>query len=360
MKTQFDPNSAADLTAGIFGVAADYKKAAMALVGVPFEATTSYGAGAADGPEMIFDASAQVDLHDVDVEAPYTPGIFYFGKDADFKKIELLNRKAKKKAQYVIKNQFNQKTKKRRELVEQALKDVNAASKKVNQLVYEKSKRILADKKILGLIGGDHSVPFGALKAIGEKYKKFSILHLDAHSDTRKAYEGFQYSHASIMYNVLEEIKAVEQLVQVGIRDFCDEENQYVLSQSNRVTMFTDVEVQRRRFNGESFDRIVQEMVKNLTENVWISFDIDGLEPAYCPHTGTPVPGGLTYREAEYLILAVAESGRKIIGFDLNEVSSGGLDDGSSEWDANVGARLLYKMAAVAMLSQGLCKPRLL
>jgi len=85
---------------------------------------------------------------------------------------------------------------------------------------------------------------------------------------------------------------------------------------------------------------------------VYISFDIDGLDPAFCPTTGTPVAGGLSWDEALYLIEALVDSGRKIIGFDLCEVAPG--KDGS-EWDANVGARLLYKLCGAALKSQGMC-----
>jgi agmatinase len=88
---------------------------------------------------------------------------------------------------------------------------------------------------------------------------------------------------------------------------------------------------------------------------VWISFDIDGLDPRFCPHTGTPVPGGLDFHEAVHLIGEVARSGRRIVGFDLNEVAPNGNDE-SDEWDANVGARLLYKLCAWTFASRGLCE----
>ena len=100
----------------------------------------------------------------------------------------------------------------------------------MNQFVYRKTQAVLNAGKIAAIVGGDHSVPFGALEAVAEKYPSFGVLHFDAHSDTRDAYEGFQWSHASIMRNVLDRIPAVTKLVQVGIRDVCEQEIEYTLA----------------------------------------------------------------------------------------------------------------------------------
>src|SRR6185437_1373919 len=99
-----------------------------------------------------------------------------------------------------------------------------------------------------------------------------------------------------------------------------------------------------------------EQIISELPQDVWISFDIDGLDPKLCPHTGTPVPGGLDFHEALYLIRELAESGRRIIGFDLNEVAPD--PTGANEWDANVAARLLYKLSAWTLVSQGKRRPR--
>jgi len=221
----------------------------------------------------------------------------------------------------------------------------------LNVWVKKETAGILAKGKIAALVGGDHSTPFGAFEAVGEKLGSFGILHFDAHSDTRIAYEGFVHSHASIMYNALENIKAVEKLVQVGIRDVCQQEMDYVKSQGDRVRMFSDRELARRSFVGESFAKVTQEIVAALPQKVWVSFDIDGLDPRFCPHTGTPVPGGLDFREASYIIAELAKSGRTIVGFDVNEVAPN-LADEEDEWDANVGARLLYKLCGATFASQ--------
>jgi agmatinase len=210
----------------------------------------------------------------------------------------------------------------------------------------------------VGVIGGDHSVPFGAIKAVAENEPSFGILHFDAHSDMRKAYEGFTWSHASIMYNVIEQIPQVTRLVQVGIRDLCEEEFETLEGLKNRIRLFSDKDLKRQEFEGISWAQSCNEIVANLPDRVWISFDIDGLDPKYCPHTGTPVPGGLGFHQVNVLFAALVSAGQKIIGFDLNEVAPD-LKNPSDEWDANVGARLLYKLSAWTFLSQAKVKQHL-
>ncbi len=116
-----------------------------------------------------------------------------------------------------------------------------------------------------------------------------------------------------------------------------------------RIISYYDQGIKDRQFKGDNWHKICQEIVAQLPENVYVSFDIDALDPKLCPNTGTPVPGGFDYFEAMHLIKVLATSGKKIIGFDLCEVAQG--DDGS-EWDGNVGARVLYRLASLMALSQ--------
>ena len=192
---------------------------------------------------------------------------------------------------------------------------------------------------MVGLLGGDHSTPLGFFKAIAEKYPDFGILQIDAHMDLRKAYEGFNYSHASIMYNALKEIPQLKKLVQVGIRDYCEEELDIMNDSEGRVVTFFDKDIKERQYEGEIWKTIVDEIVDALPQNVFISFDIDGLNPKLCPHTGTPVQGGFETDQIFYLFKKVLQSGRKLIGFDLNEVGVS-----HDECDENVGERVLYKL----------------
>jgi len=174
------------------------------------------------------------------------------------------------------------------------------------------------------------------------RHEEFGILQIDAHMDLREAYEGFKYSHASVFYNVIQ-LPSVSKLVQVGIRDFCDAEHE--LSQNDsRIETHTMGMIREKKFEGTSWGTYVDQLIAALPEKVYISFDIDGLDPSFCPNTGTPVPGGLQFHEATYLIKKIVTSGKKIIGFDLSEVAGLG-----NEWDGNVGARILYKLCGAIL-----------
>jgi agmatinase len=201
----------------------------------------------------------------------------------------------------------------------------------------------------VGTIGGDHAAPYGAIAAHAERFPGLGILHLDAHADLRRAYEGFTFSHASILFNVAERLPGVAKIVQVGIRDLSEEEHATIRGSGGRIETLFDAEVARRMLDGEAFGAILRAAIARLPERVYLTFDIDGLDPSLCPHTGTPVPGGLSFQQATALLAYVVESGRTIVGFDLNEVAPG--PDGD-EWDGNVGARLLYKMIGFALRAE--------
>ena len=344
--TQSDPNAAATGNTGVFGLPYTQEESALVLLPVPWEATTSYGGGTSRGPAAILEASRQVDLFDADVLNPYEPGIHFLPESTQIRK---WNEEAKRLAAQII--EVGGDIDGRADL-ERALKRVNELGASLNEEVRKLSLEILNSGKFLGLVGGDHSVPFGALQAMAEKTRSFGILHFDAHLDLRVAYEGFEWSHASIMHNVMEKIPSVQKLVQVGIRDFCEQEWNYTVS-NPRISVFTDRDLSRRKFEGATWATLSKEIVSHLPNEVWVSFDIDGLDPRFCPHTGTPVPGGIDFQEANYILGCLVRSGRKIIGFDLNEVSPG--PDGD-EWDANVGARMLYKLSAWMLASQSRAK----
>ncbi len=343
----FDPNAPAQPGSGVFGLPHGEDDALVVLLPVPWEATTSYGGGAGEGPRAILEASKQVDLFDLDVDRPYQLGIHMLAEPAD---VLAWNEEGKAAAAKVIEQGGAGDD----PALLAELERVNALSVKVNEHVEREVARLFDAGKIVGVVGGDHSVPYGALKALARRCS-FGVLHFDAHSDTRDAYEGFQHSHASIMHNVLEDIREVSKLVQVGIRDVCEAEMTYCEAQGGRVAVFTDRAITRRKMEGEPFGRIAREIAAALPAEVWVSFDIDGLDPRYCPHTGTPVPGGLELGEAITILREVVRAGKKIVGFDLNEVAPN-LADESDEWDGNVGARLLYKLIGFTLASQGKAK----
>jgi agmatinase len=335
MMHPFDPDAAALAESGIYGLPHTVEDARVVVVPAPFAATTSYGGGAEQGPRAVLEASRQVDLFDLDTGRPYEHGIVMLPESDD---VRTWDREARALAEQIIAcggRLDGDPT------LHAALARVNALSARLNDYVYDTTRAQLDCGKLVALVGGDHAVPFGCIRAHAERYPGLGVLHLDAHADLRTAYEGFTWSHASIMANVLDRIDGVAKLVQVGIRDFSNEEHARITSSKGRVVSFFDAQMAARRFEGVGWATIVREIVEALPHHVYLSFDIDGLDPTLCPHTGTPVPGGLTFQEAAYMVGAVERSGRHIVGLDLVEVVPG--PDGD-EWDGNVAARLLYKM----------------
>ncbi|MFB6457312.1 agmatinase family protein [Chitinophaga sp. Hz27] len=334
--SQFDPNSVGLLSNNIFGLPFQEEDAKLVLVPVPWEVTVSYSNGTARGPEHIFRASLQVDLYDADVKDGWKAGFFMREPD---KHLLLRSDYLRKEAELYLKFLTEGGDISENEFLKKTLVDVNSGTKAMNEWVYTQTRELLAQGKLVGLVGGDHSTPLGFFKAIGEHKGDFGILQIDAHCDLRDSYEGFKYSHASIMYNALAEVPQLKKLVQVGIRDYCEEEVDYINSSEGRVVTFFDKDIKERQFEGETWKAICDSIVDTLPQQVYISFDIDGLDPKLCPHTGTPVSGGFETEQIYYLFKRVIASGRQLIGFDLNEVSAS-----HDEWDANVGARVLFKL----------------
>jgi len=338
---KFDPTTTISSQFGVFGIPLSEAECKLVLLPVPWEVTTSYGAGASNGPRIIREASEQIDLFDFETKNAYEAG--YFMKEIS---TDILSKsvKYKKLAQKII--QLKTSLTGDEAQIAPLLLEVNMASEELTKWVYLQTKNILNSKKLFGLIGGDHSTPLGAIQAICERHSHngqsdVGILHIDAHSDTRKSYQGFKESHASIMYNVMSLPSKPVKLVQVGIRDFCEEEYDFIESRHDIKTFF-DIGLKQRQLKGESWASIASDIINQLPQKVYISFDIDGLDPRYCPSTGTPVIGGLSTDEVFFLFNLLAQTGRQIVGFDLNEVSSG--ETCESKWDANVGARILYKL----------------
>jgi agmatinase len=334
-KSTFDPNGPAGVHSGIFGLPYSAEQADLILIPVPWDVTVSYATGAAKGPAAILEASRQVDLFLADVPQAWNNAVHMLPLPEELRK---RSKKARKYAEAYIHLLTEQPEQAETERAKQMLAFVNAECASMNDWVYNQAKKIIQAGKMVALIGGDHSTPLGLLKALAEKHS-FSVLHIDAHADLRIAYENFTYSHASIMYNALQ-FKGLKNLVQVGIRDWCQQEQDIVEQSKGRIIMFTDEYLKNRQYSGKTWSEQCDEIMANLGDKVYISFDIDGLDPKLCPNTGTPVPGGLEFYEALLLIKKVVQSGRQLIGFDVVEVAPG-----KDEWDANVGARLIYQLA---------------
>jgi agmatinase len=339
----FNPNSTGQSDSGLFALPFSKEEASLVIIPVPWEVTTSYGHGTSLGPDAIFKASKQLDLCDALYGEFYKLGIYQEPTSVD-----VLNRSKllKEKALYL------------RELLEKGdqitgedleiQNEINKASVDLNDWLYKTAKAHLEDNKFVASIGGDHSSPYGLIRALSEKYKDLSILHIDAHHDLRKAYQGYTHSHASIMYNVVQDLSP-QSLVQMGIRDFCPEEKDYCIEHP-ALHCYYDSQTQLRLHNGETWKQVCEEAFSKLTDHVYISFDIDGLQPDLCPNTGTPVPGGLNFSQMESLLYWLSTSGKKVVGFDLCEVAPESEYD-LEGWDANVGARVLFKLCGSMFIS---------
>ncbi len=342
MTTKFDPNAAASEDSGVYGLPFSPDEARVVLVPVPWDATTSYRDGTRNGPAAILDASKQVDLYDLEWGRVYEPGIAMLDVDPAIGAMQV---EARRRAEPII--DIGGAIGDSRELAAD-LARVNGLGAELNSLVERTVDAWLAKGKLVGVVGGDHSVPFGAIAAHAKRHPGLGVLHIDALADLRDAYEGFAWSHASIMHNVITRIPAVARLVQVGIRDFGEAEYELIRANESRITTFFDADLSRERMEGTTWAEQCKRICAQLPPEVYVSFDIDGLDPAYCPHTGTPVPGGISFHQMCYLLRALVDANKRVVGFDLNEVAPGPEGD---EWDANVGARMLYKMIGAAIAS---------
>ena len=337
--SKFDPNSVGLKSNNIFGLPFSEEEASLVLIPIPWEVTVSYRTGTASGPEHIFNAAMQVDLYDPDVHDGWKKGFYMLPIDENTR---AKSDRYRQNAEQIISAMMDGESIESNSDLNKQLNEVNEAGKSLVDSVYEQTKKQLSNGKKVGLIGGDHSTPLGFIKALSDIHSEFGILQIDAHADLRIAYEGFVYSHASIMYNVLQQIPQVKKLVQVGIRDYCNEELNIINQSNGRICTFFDKDIKAQQYEGANWRHICTQVIDKLPQKVYISFDIDGLDPKLCPNTGTPVPGGFETEQIFYLFKMLHDSGREIIGFDLNEVSAGA--QGEDGIDAIVGARVLFKL----------------
>ncbi|MFM7007684.1 MAG: agmatinase family protein [Flavobacteriales bacterium] len=342
--TQFDPNGVGIANGNIFGFPYTEAEADIVLIPVPWDATASYGKGTSKGPEAILEASTQLDFYHPDLPNAYDTKIYmspvseeWLAINADLCEkgmayISYLEEVGEAQAQMRFADTLN---------------EINTAHQALRSNLKERCSALLQAGKMPCVLGGEHSTPLGLLQALDAHYTDFGILQIDAHADLRDAYEGFEQSHASIMFNALKELKHLRKLTQVGIRDISEREVE--LAQTDpRIQTFYDWDLKNAQFEGKTWGQQVQDIIESLPQKVYISFDIDGLNPALCPHTGTPVAGGFELQQIAYLFFELVNSGRQIIGFDLNEVAPGPTGD----WDANVGARALWHLVCATELSR--------
>ena len=329
----YDPSDVGHVNGNLFGLPFDRESARTIVFGIPWEVTVSYNPGTAQAPQRILAASPQLDLYDFDNPHGWQQGIYMPPIEPD---LLAKNNYYRQQAALIIDRLESGESLDLSPNLNPVLAEVNRACDDVNKWLFDRCQQAIAAGKNVGVIGGDHSVPLGYLQALAQHHDDFGILHLDAHSDLRDAYEGFEFSHASIMFNALK-IPQISKLVQVGIRDVSFIEIETIDRSKDRVIVYYDAHIKQQMYQGKTWESIYQEAIAHLPQKVYISFDADGLDPKLCPSTGTPVPGGLELEQAFCLCREIVASGRKIIGFDLCEV-------GNAEWDGNVGARIVYKL----------------
>jgi agmatinase len=336
--------SAPGVSGNLFGLPFSPDNAQLVIIPVPWEVTVSYHTGTARAPQAIVKASSQIDHGFRDIPEAWKLGVALLALTDDIKD------ESSKLRQLATKHIKNIEGGKIIPEDDPVLLRINEGCENLNIFIKSTAKKLLRKGKMVALLGGDHSISLGFIRALAERHDSFGILQIDAHADLRKSYEGFAYSHASVMYNALK-ISSVERLVQIGIRDFCDEELNVIQQSAGRVKTFFDQDIKRSLYQGKTWDAICDQIIKELPSLVYISFDIDGLDPKLCPHTGTPVPGGFEFDQITYLMRKLVLSGKRIIGFDLVEVAPG-----TNDWDANVGARLLYQLVNWMGVSNGKLK----
>lgn len=273
----------------------NFKDSKIAILSVPYEHTVSYGGGTADGPAAIIEASAYVEFYDDEFEKEVC-------FDQGIVTLEALDLSDKVD-----------------------LSALNYIQSNVEELINQ-------DKFVVTL-GGEHTISTAPIKAHYKKYPDMSILHFDAHSDLRDEYEDSKYSHACFMARTAEFFPN-DRITQVGIRAQCIEEAAFI--KKHKINTFYASAI-RRGMHGNNWQ---QSVVDTLSDNVYITFDIDYFDPSLIPATGTPEPDGFLYSETLDIFRAMKKAGKKIIGFDLVELAPmNGLNHPNL-----TAARLVYKL----------------
>jgi agmatinase len=345
MNEEFDPNGVGIANGNIFGFPVKKEDADIVITPIPWDATASYGKGTSNGPKAILEASTQLDFYHPNLTEAWKTKVYMSPISSEWKKIN--DELCTKGIEYIDFLENGGKLEKS-EIFQELIFEMNEAQIALKNNLKDKCSQLFKENKIPAVLGGEHSTPLGLIEAIDELNIPFGILQIDAHADLRDSYEGFSQSHASIMFNALKSCTNLEKLVQVGIRDIAQSEIDIINNSNNKIITFFDWSIKEKIYNGKTWNQITDEIISVLPQNVYISFDIDGLNPNLCPNTGTPVPGGFELEDIKHLIFKIVETGRKIIAFDLNEVSPGKADD----WDANVGARALWNLVCATEKSR--------
>jgi agmatinase len=341
--SSFNQEGANNFQEGIFGLPlCNFNEARLVILPIPWEATVIHGSGTARAAEPIVNASRRINLFNPEFQNSLQKNFYIMDIDKKIlAKSDYLRKEAGLVVDYIAQGEDVNKN----SFIGKSISDINQGGEFLNNWAYENTSNLLKAGKLVAVLGGDHSAPFGYIKALAERNDNFGILQIDAQCSLRKARNGFVYSHASALYNILNEIPQVTKLVQIGVRDFSEEEWNFIQNSNGKISLFLDETLKERVLEGETWQNITDEIIAQLPQNVYINFDVDGLDPKYCPSSGTPAPGGFEVAQVFYLIKKILTKGKKIIGFDLVDVGS------DTPTDAIVGARILWRLCNWFMLS---------
>lgn len=339
---EFDPNGVTPDNGNYFGMPLNPEDAALVLISAPWDATVSVRSGSSYAPDAIIEASRYVDFYEPLAPHSWRKGIATAPIDYS---LQDLSHRLRSDAERVIKLHEELGLSALENMIySRRLRRVNDGSVELNRNIYAQACHWLSQDKIVGLVGGDQSTAYGLMKAVGEKYGDVGVLHIDSRCDLREQHQGFDFSHASVMHNVLRDVESIKKLVSVGVREFTPYEWSRA-ERAERISLFTGQYLWTHIFEGATWASLCDEIVEKLPENVYISLDIDGLTIECSPHTGTLITGGLRFPEVVYLLGKVVASGRRIVGFDLTEV----VPDMDDRTDAAIAARLLFKLCSMAL-----------
>ena len=268
----------------------DYKNAKIVILPVPYDGTSTYGKGADKGPDAMIASSGYVELYDIETNSEiYKAGIHTAPS------LNITNK---------------------------------TDPEEVNNKIQETARKFIKDGKFIVMLGGEHSISTGLARALFEKYKNMSVLHCDAHGDTREEYQDSKYNHACVMARIRE---FVPSLVQVGIRAIDIEE---VENRKKNQHIFFGHEIADP--NNTTW---MQKAIDKLTDNVFISIDLDVFDPAIMPSTGTPEPGGMWWYQYMTFMNKVIQQ-KNVVGFDVVELAP---VEGSPAPDF-LAAKMIYQM----------------
>ncbi len=328
--------------AGFFGQTSSLPQAQLQGLLVPWEPTVSYGSGTSLAPLKILKASHQLDTFH-EHYGSLNEDAFKITDFTDL--VHDLQKRTLPLARGVV--QALEQGAALADLgIQSKLKVIRKQSEMLIQYIQNWTEEVLNADQIPFLIGGDHSCPLGLWNAVFKKHPHAGLLHIDAHLDMRESYEGFKFSHASVMYNFKKEFPESQSL-HLFMRDFSEEEVQR--SQNLNLNIFTDRQIQNKKAK-MSWRDICREWLEMLPPKIHITLDIDGMDPQLAPGTGTPVPGGMKFQELKILLEEIVATKHQIVSFDLVEVS--GRHQG--DFDFNVGARALFELLMSCMASHKL------